>query len=66
MTNIKDYGYKTIMKFIDYDINTAYERVLKRELLTGRHTPVEIINERYDHNNIDLVIYLNRILETQN
>ena len=49
MTNIKDYGYKTIMKFIDYDINTAYERVLKRELLTGRHTPVEIINERYNN-----------------
>lgn len=40
-------GYKSKINFTMCDINTAVERSIEREKLTKRHTPKEIIEQRY-------------------
>ncbi len=63
MSNIRSYGYKTIMKFMNCDLKTAQERVVKRETVTGRHTPVEMINKRHGLLKELMPIYKNMVDE---
>lgn len=45
--NIRKYHYTTDMYFILCDIEVAYQRALLREEWTMRHTPREMIEERF-------------------
>jgi predicted ABC-type ATPase len=47
MKNLRDYGYRTKMCFIRCDPEVAYRRTQEREKVTHRHTPREMIEQRY-------------------
>lgn len=40
-------GYDTRLIFITCNLETAQKRALNREIETGRHTPLSLINERF-------------------
>ena len=46
--NIKRFGYKTEVNYILCDLNTAEKRCLEREKIIQRHTPSELIHQRYN------------------
>jgi hypothetical protein len=47
MRNLKMCGYRTKMRFLECDFDTAYARTLEREKVTHRHTPRVMLEERF-------------------
>lgn len=45
--SLKKIGYKTSVKVIKCDLETAQKNVAEREKITKRHTPQEMIKQRY-------------------
>lgn len=48
MSNIKSYGYKTVMYELSCKLDEAIRRVKIREMRTKRHTPENMIRQRYE------------------
>ena len=48
MKNIKRYGYKTVMYELSCNVDEAIRRVRIREMRTKRHTPENMIRQRYN------------------
>lgn len=57
LKNAKKLGYKTKMFYIYCPVEVAKERVRQRELITKRHTPLNLITERAELIEKNKVIY---------